>query len=153
MNTVPLRIVTFKVDEELLRRLDCYAAARGVSRSEAIREAIKRLLEEEGVCRPAAARLYRCPVCGAELPLAELRRHAEKHLEESMVAGGWRCPICSKIFATRDRLLAHLARTSDERHAQLWALLPGRSRGRGYTQANGRRRELIEKLAAGAGPG
>ena len=44
-----LKIVTFKVDEALLEALDRYAKMKRMSRSEAIREAIKRLLEEEGI--------------------------------------------------------------------------------------------------------
>ena len=47
-----LRIVTFKVDESLLEALDRYARMKRMSRSEAIREAIKRLLEEEGIPIP-----------------------------------------------------------------------------------------------------
>jgi len=47
-----LRIVTFKVDEGLLEALDRYARMKRVSRSEAIREAIKRLLEQEGIPIP-----------------------------------------------------------------------------------------------------
>ncbi len=43
-----LRIVTFKVDEDLLEALDRYARSKRMSRSEAIREAIKRMLEAEG---------------------------------------------------------------------------------------------------------
>ncbi len=43
-----LRIVTFKLDEDLLEALDSYAKAKKMSRSEAIREAIKRMLEAEG---------------------------------------------------------------------------------------------------------
>ncbi len=47
-----LRIVTFKVDEGLLEALDRYARMKRMSRSEAIREAIRRLLEEEGIPIP-----------------------------------------------------------------------------------------------------
>lgn len=36
-----MRVVTFKVDEKLLERLDSFAKLEGVSRSEVIREAIK----------------------------------------------------------------------------------------------------------------
>jgi len=35
-----LRAITFKIDEKLLKRLDDAAALLGISRSEAIREAI-----------------------------------------------------------------------------------------------------------------
>lgn len=42
------RIVTFKIDARLLRLLDRYARERRITRSEAIREAIVRLLESEG---------------------------------------------------------------------------------------------------------
>ena len=44
-----LRIVTFKVDEHLLRALDAYARKYRMSRSEAIREAIKMLLKSSGI--------------------------------------------------------------------------------------------------------
>ncbi len=42
-----MREVTFKVDEDLLQRLDTYARLKGKTRSEVIREAIDRLLREE----------------------------------------------------------------------------------------------------------
>ena len=41
------RIVTFKVSDEVLERLDAYAARRGMARSEVIREAIIALLARE----------------------------------------------------------------------------------------------------------
>ena len=43
------RIVTFKVDVEVLEALDKLARRKRVSRSELIREAITRMLIEEGV--------------------------------------------------------------------------------------------------------
>ena len=36
-----MRVVTFKLDEELLEKLDLYAINNGLFRSEVIREAIK----------------------------------------------------------------------------------------------------------------
>ena len=42
-----MRVVTFKVDEDLLERLDTYARLKGITRSEAIRRAIEKLLREE----------------------------------------------------------------------------------------------------------
>jgi metal-responsive CopG/Arc/MetJ family transcriptional regulator len=42
-----MRIVTVRLPEELLELLDWYAIKHNTSRSEAIREAIKRLLEKE----------------------------------------------------------------------------------------------------------
>jgi len=42
-----MRVVTFKVDEDLLEKLDTYAKLRKKTRSEVIREAIVRLLKEE----------------------------------------------------------------------------------------------------------
>jgi len=42
-----MRVVTFKVDEELLEKLDYYARQRGKTRSEVIREALEHLLREE----------------------------------------------------------------------------------------------------------
>ena len=44
-----MRIVTFKVDEDLLYLLDRYARSIGVSRSDVIREAIREYLERRGV--------------------------------------------------------------------------------------------------------
>ncbi len=146
---MPLRIVTFKVDEELLERLDCLVAA-GVfdSRSEAIREAIRRLVEELGSCSAAArARLYRCPVCGAELPYHELRRHVERHLVEGWNGEAWRCPLCGRRFTSRDSLVEHLSLAADERHALLWALVSHRPRYRDRIETIKRRKELLEKLA------
>ena len=49
MRVVKLRVVTFRVDEELLERLDEAAARMGVSRSELIRRILARcvgILEE-----------------------------------------------------------------------------------------------------------
>ncbi len=43
------RIVTFKIDSELLKILDRYAKSKRMTRSEVIREAIIRLLESEGI--------------------------------------------------------------------------------------------------------
>ncbi len=40
-----LRIVTFKIEEELLEAVDIYAKNRNLSRSEVIRLALKMLLE------------------------------------------------------------------------------------------------------------
>jgi len=42
-----MRIVTFKLDEEVLEKLDRYARRTGKSRSEVIRLAIERLLEND----------------------------------------------------------------------------------------------------------
>ncbi len=42
------RIVTFKIDEELLALLDAYAKSKDMTRSEVIREAIIQLLKSEG---------------------------------------------------------------------------------------------------------
>ncbi len=39
-----LRVVTFKLDGDLLQKLDLYAVNAGVTRSEVIREALKRYL-------------------------------------------------------------------------------------------------------------
>ena len=43
------RIISIKLPERLLERLDAYASRRGMARSEAIREAILTLLAYEGV--------------------------------------------------------------------------------------------------------
>ncbi len=56
LGTDMLKIVTFKLDEALLEALDRYARMKRMSRSEAIREAIKRLLEQEGVPIPRVTR-------------------------------------------------------------------------------------------------
>jgi len=40
-----MRVVTFKIDEELLERFDRVVISRGLSRSEVIRELIKAYLE------------------------------------------------------------------------------------------------------------
>ncbi len=39
-----MRVVTFKLEEELLQKLDLYAVNARVTRSEVIREALKRYL-------------------------------------------------------------------------------------------------------------
>ncbi len=48
-----MRVVTFKVDEELLERLDTFAKLKGIPRSEVIRKAIELYLRvEERNTRP-----------------------------------------------------------------------------------------------------
>lgn len=42
-----MRVVTFKVEEELLDKLDSYARLKGVTRSEVIRKAIELYLRLE----------------------------------------------------------------------------------------------------------
>ena len=42
-----MRIVTIKIEEDLLELLDAYAIRHNLYRSEAVREAIKLLLEKE----------------------------------------------------------------------------------------------------------
>lgn len=42
-----MRVVTFKIEETLLERLDVYAIKYQLTRSEAIRKAIEKLLQEE----------------------------------------------------------------------------------------------------------
>jgi len=46
---MPQRIVTFKIEETLLEALDMYAKRKGLTRSEAIRSAITRMLYAEGI--------------------------------------------------------------------------------------------------------
>ncbi len=46
------RIVTFKIDDELLLVLDRYAREKNLTRSEVIREAIEKLLRTEGIKIP-----------------------------------------------------------------------------------------------------
>jgi metal-responsive CopG/Arc/MetJ family transcriptional regulator len=43
---IGVRVVTFKVEEELLVLLDLYAKKHGLNRSEAIRKAIENLVKE-----------------------------------------------------------------------------------------------------------
>ena len=42
-----MRVVTFKIEEDLLEKLDYYAIKHKLNRSEAIREAIKLLLSSQ----------------------------------------------------------------------------------------------------------
>ncbi|MCY0883270.1 MAG: ribbon-helix-helix protein, CopG family [Acidianus infernus] len=42
-----MKVVTFKVEENLLAMLDSYALKYGLSRSEAIRKAIEKMVKEE----------------------------------------------------------------------------------------------------------
>ncbi len=51
-----MRVVTFKIDEDILEKLDRYARRTGRSRSEVIRQALERLLSSE---EPLIARTYR----------------------------------------------------------------------------------------------
>jgi len=55
-----MKVVTFKVEEELLERLDSYARLKGVTRSEIIRKAIElylRLEEKRIVPQPKIVKL------------------------------------------------------------------------------------------------
>ncbi len=51
-----MRVVTFKIDEDVLEKLDRYARRTGRSRSEVIRQALEKLLSSE---EPLVARTYR----------------------------------------------------------------------------------------------
>jgi len=42
-----MRVITFKIEEDLFELLDIYAINNGLSRSEAIRKAIKELVQKE----------------------------------------------------------------------------------------------------------
>ncbi len=42
-----MRVVTFKVEADLLEQIDIYAMNHGLNRSEAIRLAMQKLIEEE----------------------------------------------------------------------------------------------------------
>ena len=42
-----MRVVTFKIEEDLLEKLDWYAIRNRETRSDAIREAIEKMLKEE----------------------------------------------------------------------------------------------------------
>ncbi|ACZ35804.1 unknown [Betafusellovirus yellowstonense] len=42
-----MRVITFKAEEDLLELLDRYAAKHGIYRSEAIRKAIEKMVEDE----------------------------------------------------------------------------------------------------------
>jgi len=44
---VKMRVVTFKVEEDLLELLDRYAIKYGLNRSEAIRKAIEKMVRDE----------------------------------------------------------------------------------------------------------
>ncbi|QKR00940.1 ribbon-helix-helix protein, CopG family [Metallosphaera tengchongensis] len=43
-----MRVVTFKAEEDLLLKLDLYAANKRIARSEIIRDALKKYLEAAG---------------------------------------------------------------------------------------------------------
>lgn len=43
-----MRVVTFKIDEDLLQKLDVYAINKRLSRSDVIREALERYLRAAG---------------------------------------------------------------------------------------------------------
>ncbi|MCE4617558.1 MAG: ribbon-helix-helix protein, CopG family [Desulfurococcales archaeon] len=42
-----MRVVTFKIEDELIRKIDKYAYEHGLTRSEVIRRALKSYLERE----------------------------------------------------------------------------------------------------------
>ena len=54
-----MRVVTFKIEEELLEKLDMYARSRGKTRSEIIRRALELYLIREEKREPIIARRIR----------------------------------------------------------------------------------------------
>ena len=48
-----MKVVTFKIDEKLLEKLDEYARLKGVTRSEVIRKAIELYLRDNNFKLPA----------------------------------------------------------------------------------------------------
>ena len=52
------RIITFKIPEELLERVDKYAKYKHVSRSQLIREALERFIEEQERARARVERIH-----------------------------------------------------------------------------------------------
>ncbi|MEB2837049.1 MAG: ribbon-helix-helix protein, CopG family [Desulfurococcales archaeon] len=53
-----MRVVSFKVEEDLLRMLEEYARMRGMPKSEVIRRALRRFLEQSDL-RPVVTRRMR----------------------------------------------------------------------------------------------
>lgn len=53
-----MRVVSFKVEEDLLRMLEEYARERGMPKSEVIRRALKRFLEQSDL-KPITTRRLR----------------------------------------------------------------------------------------------
>ncbi|NAZ13254.1 MAG: ribbon-helix-helix protein, CopG family [Desulfurococcales archaeon] len=51
MNSKKVKIVSFKLTEEELKRLDSYAQSRGLNRSEIIREALNKIINDEDIYR------------------------------------------------------------------------------------------------------
>ena len=56
-----MRVVTFKIEEDLLELLDRYAINHGLNRSEAIRRAIERLVKSEIEDDKIVAKISRGP--------------------------------------------------------------------------------------------
>ena len=54
-----MRVVTFKLRDEELEELDKYAVRAGKTRSDVIREAIKKLIRENGSLPPIRYRIRR----------------------------------------------------------------------------------------------
>ncbi|MEB3851026.1 MAG: ribbon-helix-helix protein, CopG family [Desulfurococcales archaeon] len=52
-----MRVVSFKVEEELLRMLEDYARRRGMPKSEVIRRALRRYLEQSDLNPVATGRI------------------------------------------------------------------------------------------------
>ncbi|MET1102221.1 MAG: ribbon-helix-helix domain-containing protein [Pyrodictiaceae archaeon] len=56
-----MRVITFKLDEETLEKLDTFAKLRGATRSEVIRKALElylRLEERKAMPQPKIVRIY-----------------------------------------------------------------------------------------------
>ncbi|BBG24126.1 ribbon-helix-helix protein, CopG family [Sulfuracidifex tepidarius] len=64
-----MRVITFKVDEELLQKLDLYCINNNLDRSEAIRDAIKLYLS----CVHHKGRVYRLNSIGENYQNREIR--------------------------------------------------------------------------------
>jgi len=79
-----LRLISFKLPEELLYRLDRYCARYGITRSTALRYAISLLLSDKGYHHMMA-----CPRCGGVMILNGVTVIGGEHKSYT-----YRCLVC-----------------------------------------------------------
>jgi len=116
-----VRVITLKIPEPLLEKLDLYCRENNLTRSEAIRQAISRMLgydyKESRVGREIG--FVKCPVCGKYYSVNSIVYHiadihsdiALKLAEKYITRAGdkLRCLLCGKIFTGINGLI-HIAK-------------------------------------------
>ncbi len=138
-----LKVVTFKLEADLVERLDAIARARGLSRTDIVRDLIKEFLER---CRDDRGNgyYYRCPLCSERfLSVNALVKHfRDVHSREW--SDDW-CPFCGKVPNLRSHVHSLI---EDPRHALLYYAITRREVRHQKPRLMHIARSALEKLRA-----